>query len=171
MPGNGAQAGGTAYKGGRTIRVDPMKTPSAVIPETAERRAELSRSITFATGLDEATLDRLVRAFYGAARLDTVLGPIFAHITDWEAHIAQIRDFWSSVALMTGRYHGQPMAAHLPLGLAPAHFARWLELFEITARDICSPAGVDHLMQRARRIAQSLDLGIAANRGMLPLRD
>ncbi len=145
-----------------------MAAPSMPIPETAERRAELAQGIRAATGLDEAVLERLVRAFYGAARQDRLIGPIFAHVRDWEAHITQICAFWSSVALMTGRYHGQPMAAHLPLGLEPAHFARWLELFEETANSICTPAAVEHLMVRARRIAQSLELGIAVSRGTLP---
>jgi hypothetical protein len=46
---------------------------------------------------------------------------------------------------MTGRYPGNPMAAHLPLGLGPAHFARWLALFEATARAECTAAeGAEH---------------------------
>jgi hemoglobin len=147
-----------------------MNSPSIPIPETPERRAELSRELSAATGLDDAILERLVRAFYGAAREDAMLGPLFAHVRDWETHIARIRDFWSSVALMSGRYHGQPMAAHAPLPLRPEHFARWLELFEETARAICPPQGVAHLMERARRIASSLQIGLAVQRGELPPR-
>ncbi|HEY8289062.1 MAG TPA: group III truncated hemoglobin, partial [Acetobacteraceae bacterium] len=92
-------------------------TPSYPIPETPERRAAITREIEAVTGLDEPTLERLVRTFYGAARLDPLIGPIFDRVKDWEAHIAQITAFWSSVALMSGRYHGQPMAAHMPLEL------------------------------------------------------
>ena len=143
---------------------------SVPIPESAERRAALAGEIAAATGLDDATLERLVRAFYGAAREDAVLGPVFAQVEDWETHIATITAFWSSVALMSGRYHGQPMAAHLPLGLDPQHFDRWLALFERTAREICTPAGAEYLIERARRIAQSLEFGIAARRGVLPAR-
>ena len=145
-----------------------MTTPSIPFPETPERRGALSREISAATGLDEPTLERLVRTFYGTARQDAELGPIFQHVQDWEEHIAKITSFWSSVALMTGRYHGQPMAAHMPLGLEPHHFRRWLELFEQTARQICTPEGADHLMERARRIAQSLEIGISVQQGMLP---
>ena len=43
------------------------------------------------------------RAFYGAARGDEVLGPLFERVDDWEAHIVRICAFWSSVTLMTGR--------------------------------------------------------------------
>jgi hypothetical protein len=68
------------------------------------------------TTIDEAMIDRLIRGFYARVRDDDVLGPIFAEkIEDWEPHLQKIRAFWSSVALMSGRYHGQPMAKHLPL--------------------------------------------------------
>jgi len=42
-------------------------------------------------------------------------------------------DFWSSVALTSRRYYGQPMAAHLPLPIDTPHFNRWLELFVVAA--------------------------------------
>ncbi len=115
-------------------------------------------------------LERLVRAFYAAARDDAVLGPVFDRVQDWEAHVAKITAFWSSVALLTGRYHGRPLAAHIPLELQPQHFGRWLVLFEQTATKVCSPEAVIYLMEKARRIAQSQQSGIAVQRGELPLR-
>ena len=64
------------------------------------------------TGIDEPMIERLVRAFYSRARLDPLIGPIFENkVHDWEGHLARLCAFWSSVALMSGRYHGQPMAA------------------------------------------------------------
>jgi hemoglobin len=134
--------------------------PQTPIPETPERRAALTREITARTGLDTAALERLLRTFYGAARQDPLLAPAFAGVADWEAHIANLTRFWSSVALLTGAYHGQPLPAHRPLGLAPQHFARWLALFEATAAECCTPAGAAHLIERARRIARSLELGL-----------
>jgi len=141
---------------------------SQPIPETSEHRAALTRAITEQTGLDEAAIERVVRAFYTAARRDPLLGPVFDQVTDWEHHIARVCAFWSSVARMTGRYHGNPLAVHLPLGLGPSHFARWLEMFEATARAECSPEGAEHLIERARRIARSLEMGIAVQRNELP---
>jgi hemoglobin len=44
--------------------------PSIAFPETPQRRAEITRQIQAATGLDEALLERVVRAFYGTARQD-----------------------------------------------------------------------------------------------------
>jgi hemoglobin len=145
-----------------------VNSPSAIFPETLEQRAANTRAIGEATGLSDAVLECVVRSFYGIAREDPILAPLFAHVADWEAHIAKITAFWSSVALMSGRYHGQPMAAHMPLPLEPAHFVRWLELFEQTVRAICTPEGAEHLMVRARRIAQSLEMGLEVQRGILP---
>ncbi|GGJ40348.1 hemerythrin domain-containing protein [Neoroseomonas lacus] len=102
-------------------------------PETPERRAALSQRLRVATGLDEVTLEAFQRAFYGAARQDPLLCAAFAGVADWDAHIVRLTQLWSSVALMTGTYHGQPMQAHAHLGLGTAHFARWMALFEETA--------------------------------------
>lgn len=143
-------------------------TPSAPILIGPEQSAAVTRRIQEATGLDEAVLERLVRAFYERARRDDQIGFLFDGVTDWEQHIARIAAFWSSVALSTGRYSGQPMAAHARLPLAPAHFRRWLALFERTAREVCTEAGATHLKDKAERIASSLAMGIAAMRGELP---
>ncbi|MGG5811527.1 group III truncated hemoglobin [Falsiroseomonas sp. CW058] len=134
--------------------------PSIAFPETAERRAALTAEVTARTGLDEVSIEAFLRAFYGAAREDEVLGPAFAGVADWEGHIANLKSFWSSVALMTGGYHGQPMQAHRALALTPAHFARWLALFERTARACFTEAGAAHMLERARRIARSLEMGL-----------
>ena len=143
---------------------------SAPVPENAERRAAITRDIQAATELDEAVPERLVRSFYETARRDEVIGHLFDGVHDWEKHISKITAFWSSVALLTGRYHGQPLAAHFPLGLEPRHFMRWLALFEKTAREVCSAAWADLLMDKAHRIARSLEIGVAVSRGELPFR-
>ena len=68
---------------------------------------------------------------------------------DWEGHFAPLCAFWSSVALMSGRYHGQPMVAHLPLPIDTPHFDRWLEIFAETARRRL-PAGGGGSLPRPR---------------------
>jgi hemoglobin len=113
-------------------------------------------------------IERLVRAFYGRVREDDVLAPIFASkIEDWESHLTKMFAFWSSVTLMSGRYHGQPMAKHLLLPIDANHFDRWLALFERTAGDHCPPSAAEHFVRLAHRIAESLELGIANGRGVL----
>jgi hypothetical protein len=90
-----------------------MTTPEKT---TAERRADITAAIQAETGIDEAMIDTLVRNFYARIREDDILAPIFnARITDWEPHLQRMCAFWSSVALLSGRYHGQPMQKHLPL--------------------------------------------------------
>jgi hemoglobin len=113
------------------------------------------------TGLDEDRLTALVHRFYDKVRVDAVLGPIFAeHIADWGPHLAKMVDFWSSVALMTGRYHGAPVVKHAGLPVDRAHFDRWLTLFRETAHQTCPPAGAAHVTLRAERIARSLSFAI-----------
>ncbi len=59
------------------------------------------------------------------------------------------------------------MQKHLPLPVDAKHFDRWLELFESAAREICPPQAADHFIERARRVAESLELGIAGTNGVL----
>ena len=134
----------------------------------AERRAAITAEIMERTGITEDMIERLVRGFYVKVRKDAVLAPIFdARIRDWEPHLQQMCAFWSSVALMTGRYHGTPMVKHMPLPVDGGHFDRWLELFEITANEICTPVAAAHFVERARRIAASLELGVASGQGVM----
>lgn len=135
---------------------------------TTEQRTQITATIVAETGIDDEMIERLVRTFYGAIRNDDLVGPVFAQrISDWEPHILRLCEFWSSVALMSGRYHGQPMEKHIRLPVDAQHFDRWLQLFERTAREVCPPAAASHFIERARRIAQSLELGIAAGHGVL----
>ena len=132
-----------------------------------KRRARIQAAIAEQTGIDEAMIERLVHAFYAKVRKDALLGPVFAeHIADWAPHLERMCRFWSSVALMSGRYHGNPMEKHLPLPVDAAHFDRWLALFEETAHEVCPPRAAAHFIERAHRIAESLELGIAAGQGM-----
>jgi hemoglobin len=132
------------------------------------RRELTTEDIVERTGIDEAMIERVVRRFYERVREDALLGPVFAaKIADWEPHLRQMFAFWSSVALLTGRYHGQPMVKHMPLPIDARHFDRWLGLFEETARELCPPAAADHFIERARRIAESLELGVASRHGVM----
>jgi hemoglobin len=134
----------------------------------AERREAITAGIMEKTGITEAMIEQLVRAFYARVRADVVLAPVFeTRIADWEPHLQRMCAFWSSVALMSGRYHGTPMAKHVPLPVDAGHFDRWLELFETTAREICPPAAALHFAELARRIAASLELGIAGGQGVM----
>ena len=132
------------------------------------RRAQITAGIIEKTGITEEMIDTLVRRFYTHVRRNEVLGPVFqSRISDWEPHLERMTAFWSSVALMSGRYHGRPMDAHLPLPVDAAHFDIWLEIFEKTAHEVCPPQAAAHFIERAHRIAESLELGIAMRHGVL----
>lgn len=132
------------------------------------RRTAFAADVEARTGIDEAMIQLLVHSFYDRVRADPLLGPVFeTRITDWIPHLARMCAFWSSVTLMTGRYHGRPMQAHAPLPVDAQHFDRWLALFEATARDVCPPAAAALFIEKARMIAQSIEFGIATHRRLL----
>lgn len=112
--------------------------------------------------ISEPLVERLVHDFYGRVRADAVLGPIFeARLKGrWDAHLGKMVDFWSSIALKSGRYAGNPHVAHQSLGLEPAHFERWLGLFEETVATVCAGPAAAFFIDRAHRIADSLQIGL-----------
>lgn len=136
--------------------------------ERAARRAALSPGA--AVGVTEELIETLVPTFYGKVRRDPLIGPVFeAAVDDWPEHLSKLCDFWSSVVLMTGRFRGAPMAAHVKLpGVGEGHFARWLELWRETAHEVCPAPAAELFVQKAEMIGRSLQLGIAASRGELP---
>lgn len=136
------------------------------------RRAGIIERIQAETGIDEPMIQQLVHAFYRRVRQDPLIGPVFAaRITDWDPHLERMCAFWSSVVLMSGRYHGAPMPKHAVLPIDAAHFDRWLELFRTTAREVCPPPAAARFIERAEMIARSLELGVATTQGVLLDRD
>ena len=124
-----------------------------------------------AAGVTEPMIHDLVHGFYATIRADPILGPIFnREVGDgWEAHLAKLCDFWSSVLLMSGRFKGSPMAAHAAVpDITPAHFTHWLNLFRQSAEQVCPPDAAALFIAKSEMIGQSLQLGIAARRGELP---
>ncbi len=141
---------------------------SVTVLNDEERRARDVQRMRELTGIDERLIERLVRGFYSRVREDELLGPVFdARIQDWEPHLHRMFAFWSSVVLGSGVYSGQPMRLHLPLPVDARHFDRWLELFEKTARDLFGEQVAQHFIEPARRIATSLELGIASSQGVI----
>ena len=137
--------------------------------EDLQRRQSLAPGTP--VGVTEEMCRNLVDAFYARVRVDPDLGPIFnSAIGDrWDAHLAKLSDFWSSVMHMTGRFKGSPMSVHAGLPRAePEDFQRWLTLFRLTADEVCPPVAAALFCAKAEMIAQSLQLGIATARGELP---
>ncbi|MFN7111508.1 MAG: group III truncated hemoglobin [Brevundimonas sp.] len=162
-----ASARSTGYQTGMESRFR-IEDPAGA----AARREAAVQQLRDETGIDEVMIDALVEGFYARVRNDALIGPIFAaRIDDWGPHLAQMKLFWSSIALSTGVYQGRPMPKHLPLPIDARHFDRWLEIFAETARDLCPPVAAAHFIERARRIAASFELGVASASGVILGKD
>lgn len=124
-----------------------------------------------ASPVTEEMIEALVHAFYAKVRADAVLGPLFNRVIPdeaWPAHLAKLCDFWSAVTLMSGRFKGSPMQAHMKIDeLNGDHFIRWLALFEETAREVCPPDAADIFAEKSQMIARSLQMGMHLARGNL----
>ncbi|MBV9965243.1 MAG: group III truncated hemoglobin, partial [Alphaproteobacteria bacterium] len=91
--------------------------------------------------ITELSIAALVEQFYAKARRDPMIGPVFnAAVEDWDEHLHKLCDFWSSVMLTTGRYKGNPMAAHVKHPIQAEFFERWLALWRETAVELFVPA-------------------------------
>lgn len=126
---------------------------------------------------NEAEIAAVVDLFYDRVRTDAMLGPIFnTAVEDWPHHLDRLKAFWSSIMLTSGRYKGNPLAAHLPHAheMTETAFARWLDLWRATTNELLSAAAAQAMQAKAGRIAQSLSLAVAyqsgpGGRGGIPL--
>jgi hemoglobin len=117
--------------------------------------------------ITEGEIAALVDRFYDRVRYHPKLGPVFAaKIDDWEAHKTTLRAFWSSVLLTSGRYKGNPFAAHQGLPIQPELFADWLDLFGEVADSVVTPDQAVLLRAKSARIAESLKAGLFRPAGM-----
>ena len=85
-----------------------------------------------------ADCERLVRAFYGRAFADPIIGFLFVDVArlDLEAHVPRITSFWETILLGARSYSGGAFRPHAELhrqaGLREGHFAQWLHLWAET---------------------------------------
>lgn len=105
--------------------------------------------------------ERLVRAFYGRALLDPVIGWIFTDVAqlDLEAHVPRIASFWETILLGGHSYSGgafRPHAAlHARVRLRAGHFERWLWLWRATVDDLFAGQRAELAKSHAARVAQA----------------
>lgn len=145
-----------------TARPVPLRK-SGSLPDHVIEARQRKRAEAEGLGLDDAFISQLVETFYARIRSDARLGPIFtAHVADWDAHLARLKQFWRSVLHSSGEFTGNPMRTHMALPtLEAGDFAHWLELFYATLRDLgARPEAVHEVGKRARMIADSLLTGI-----------
>lgn len=119
------------------------------------------------TPLNDAALAELVSLFYAKVRADSLIGPLFNEaVDDWPLHLQRLTDFWSSVMTGSGRFKGNPMAVHLQHAdaIRPEMFIRWLDIWRATVKENFDDDAAQALINRAERIAESLQLGLQFRR-------
>ncbi|MEH6757352.1 MAG: group III truncated hemoglobin [Parasphingorhabdus sp.] len=139
-------------------------------PDSIAAREEKAHHAA-ALGITEERITEMVDNFYGRIRKDALLGPIFSSkISNWPVHLARMVDFWTSIAIESGRFRGNPMIKHIAIpDIEKRHFDHWLTLFEQTLEEIMPQASArQFLLERAQRIAESLTIGISIHRDGLP---
>jgi hemoglobin len=105
--------------------------------------------------------ERLVRAFYGRAMSDPLIGWLFTDVAhlDLEAHVPVITSFWETILLGAKTYGGGAFAPHARLHmrapLRPAHFERWLVLWTTTVDELFAGERAELAKAHAKRVARA----------------
>lgn len=103
----------------------------------------------------EEDIRTLVDAFYEQVNQDELLSPIFndvAHV-NWQHHLPNMYQFWSSVLFGTAVYKGRPFPKHFGLPVDRTHFSRWMQLFTQTVDTHFTGPMAEHAKERAISIA------------------
>lgn len=110
---------------------------------------------------DRDDVERLVRAFYGCALVDPVIGFLFVDVArlDLEAHVPVITSFWQTILLGERTYHGGAFRPHAALNaqapLRAGHFARWLLLWRTTVDELFAGERAELAKAHAERVARA----------------
>jgi hemoglobin len=110
---------------------------------------------------DRADCERLVRAFYGRAMADPMIGWIFVDVAelDLEEHVPVIASFWETILLGAQSYRGGAFAPHAALHakvrLRGGHFERWLTLWRATVDERFAGERSELAKAHALRVAQA----------------
>jgi hemoglobin len=124
---------------------------------------------------DHEDCERLVRAFYGRALVDPVIGWIFVDVAklDVEAHVPQIAAFWETILLGARSYSGgafRPHAAlHARVRLRAGHFERWLWLWRTTVDELFAGERAELAKAHAQRVAQAFQARLQTASRQRPL--
>lgn len=108
-----------------------------------------------------ADCEALVRAFYGRALEDPVIGFIFVDVArlDLDKHLPVIASFWETVLLAARSYGGGAFAPHAALHakvpLRAGHFERWLMLWTQTVDELFAGERADLAKHHAQRVARA----------------
>jgi hemoglobin len=108
-----------------------------------------------------ADCERLVRAFYGRAFEDEIIGWLFTDVAklDLEAHVPRITSFWETVLLGASTYSGGAFRPHAELHakvpLRGGHFVRWVALWNETVDELFAGERALLAKSHAQRVANA----------------
>lgn len=108
-----------------------------------------------------ADVERLVRAFYGQALEDPIIGWLFVDVAklDLEEHVPVIASFWATILLGEQSYSGGAFGPHAALHgkarLRAGHFERWLALWTCTVDELFAGERAEEAKAHALRVARA----------------
>jgi hemoglobin len=108
-----------------------------------------------------ADCEALVRAFYGRALTDPILGWLFTDVAqlDLETHLPRLASFWETVLLGAHSYSGGAFPPHAALNakvrLRAGHFERWLWMWRQTVDELYAGARAEQAKEHANRVGHA----------------
>ena len=115
-----------------------------------------------------ADVEARVRAFYGRALGDEIIGFLFTDVAklDLEHHLPRITRFWETVLLGARSYGGGAFRPHIEINaqvpIRRGHFERWLWLWHTTVDELYTGPVADEAKRHATRVANAFHERIEA---------
>ena len=104
-------------------------------------------------------LSKLIHSFYDKIRADEEIGHFFNEtISDWDAHLEKLTDFWENNLFGNRKYFGNPILAHVEVdqkfnqSISPNIFGLWLNIWFETLEELFEGENVETLKFRARKM-------------------
>ncbi|WP_433835113.1 group III truncated hemoglobin [Flavobacterium anhuiense] len=120
---------------------------------------------------NRADVSFLVHQFYGKIRADEEIGFYFNEmISDWDAHLEKLTDFWETNLFGVRKYKGNPHAvhnevdAHFDEKITTNEFGIWLNHWFQTIDEHFEGENADTLKRRARKMSTFLYMSMFQHR-------
>lgn len=115
--------------------------------------------------LTREDIEVLVNTFYKKITNDELIGFIFTDISlNWEKHLPVMYNLFENMLFFTGSYTGNPMEVHKHISrlypLTPAHFIRWVLLFNATVNELFEGKTAGLVKQRVKNISKIMQIKI-----------
>jgi len=120
---------------------------------------------------NRADVSFLVHQFYAKIRADREIGFYFNEmISDWDAHLEKLTDFWETNLFGVRKYKGNPHAvhnevdAHFDEKITINEFGIWLNHWSQTIDEHFEGENAETLKRRARKMSTFLYMSIFQHR-------